>query len=310
MSKEELMSHRFLYGGLSCMAAACVTNPIDVIKTRLQLQGELIAKGNIASAAAGGEATAAMHYKGFTRGTIQIIKDEGIIALYKGLSPSLLREASYSTIRMGGYDLIKNNFVDQQTGNITLLSKIISGAISGSVGACIANPSDLIKVRMQAKSGQHRYTSISTAFISIVREEGWRGLYKGTVPTTQRAALLTASQLSSYDHIKHTLIDAGYAKEGFLAHTISSIGAGLVAATFTSPVDLVKTRIMNQPVDSRGVGTLYTSTLDCFTKTFKAEGPLGLYKGFIPNWLRIGPHSLVTFIVYEQLRKIGGINPI
>eukprot|EP01132_Coremiostelium_polycephalum_P004738 gene4738-5914_t len=270
---QESLIHRFIFGGISCMAAACVTTN--------------------------------------SRGSLQIIRDEGIVGgLYRGLAPSLLREATYSTLRMGGYDLIKGYFVDSN-GKTNLISKICAGAISGAVGASIANPSDLIKVRMQAYStkGASKYTSISQAFREIIKNEGFLGLYKGVSPTTQRAALLTASQIPSYDHFKHVLIDKGL-EEGINTHILSSIFAGFVAALVTSPVDLIKTRIMNQPIDENGKGRLYKSSLDCMIKTFKAEGILGLYKGFIPNWSRIGPHTIVTFIVYEYLRKLGGISPV
>ncbi|EFA80058.1 mitochondrial substrate carrier family protein [Heterostelium album PN500] len=171
----ESLSQRFLFGGLSCMAAACVTNPIDVIKTRLQLQGELakkatVSSNNIVMTSGVSTTTTSLNsastfthknsnsnsnghththtqnqYRGFVRGTIQIVRQEGIAGLYKGLSPSLLREATYSTLRMGGYDWIKVYFVDEN-GKTSLTSKIVAGAISGSVGASIANPTDLIKV--------------------------------------------------------------------------------------------------------------------------------------------------------------------
>ncbi|KAF2074568.1 hypothetical protein CYY_004114 [Polysphondylium violaceum] len=294
--KQSFMFYRFFFGGLSCMAAATVTNPIDVLKTRLQIQGELssMKSGN-----------------GLFKSTIQIIENEGFLALYKGLGPSLLRESTYSTLRMGGYDIIKGYFVDQN-GKTNLLSKVLSGAISGGVGASIANPSDLIKVRMQAHSANGaKYRSIGQAFMEIIEKEGIRGLYKGVSPTTQRAALLTASQIPSYDHFKHMLLDHGIIQqEGLKLHTVSSILAGFVASVATSPVDLIKTRIMNQPIDQHGNGTLYKSSFDCLVKTFKAEGIKGLYKGFIPNWLRIGPHTIVTFIVFEYLRKLGGIPPV
>ncbi|EGC35979.1 hypothetical protein DICPUDRAFT_32523 [Dictyostelium purpureum] len=297
VKKEESVGHRFLFGGSSCMVAACVTNPIDVLKTRLQIHGELNKMNT------GGSGS-------FIGSTINVIRSEGIAGLYKGLTPSLLREGSYSTIRMGGYDIIKGYFIDQN-GKTNLLSKILSGGISGAIGASIANPSDLIKVRMQASSKGIKYKSIGEAFRQIITKEGWGGLYKGVWPTTQRAALLTASQIPSYDHVKHLLLDHGIIKEeGLRAHVISSIFAGLVASITTSPVDLVKTRIMNQPVDANGKGLLYSSSFDCFKKTYRAEGFFGLYKGFLPNWFRIGPHTIVTFIAYEYLRKIGGISPV
>jgi hypothetical protein len=319
---------KFVFGGISCMTAACVTNPIDVIKTRLQLQGELAGSKNIDNSikrATGSGATAFRvnvagdnHYKGFVRGSIQIVLDEGISGLYKGLTASVMREASYSTLRMGGYDLMKDYLGANDPKNTPLWKKLVAGATSGAMGAAIANPTDLVKVRMQAQAdgkgnlrSSHKYKNTFDAFVSIYRNEGFSGLYKGVWPTTQRAALLTATQLASYDHIKHFILNVGLLKtDNVFTHFCASVAAGFLAAAVTSPVDVIKTRIMNQPVDNVGKGLLYRGTLDCFAKTLYSEGFYGLYKGFIPNWVRIGPHTIVTFIVYEQLRKLGGLRPI
>ena len=54
----------------------------------------------------------------------------------------------------------------------------------------------------------------------------------------------------------------------------------------------------------------YKSAIDCFLQTLRSEGALGLYKGFVPNWMRIGPHTIVTFFVFEQLRKLVGMEPV
>ena len=67
---------------------------------------------------------------------------------------------------------------------------------------------------------------------------------------------------------------------------------------------------MQQAIHPDGKGVSYTSTLDCFWKTLQSEVLQGLYKGFIPVWLRIGPHTIVTFFVFEQLRKSLGILPL
>jgi solute carrier family 25 protein 14/30 len=141
-----------------------------------------------------------------------------------------------------------------------------------------------------------------------MKQDGIAGLYRGVVPTTQRAMILTASQLPSYDHTKTWLLSRGY-NEGIATHVISSIVAGFVCATATSPVDLIKSRYMNQPFDA-GKGVKYSSMLDCIVKTVRSEGILSLYKGWLPNWMRISPHTIVTFVVYEKLRSMFNVRPI
>ena len=77
-----------------------------------------------------------------------------------------------------------------------------------------------------------------------------------------------------------------------------------------SKQDVVKSRYMTQQFSPDGRGLRYASTLDCFRKTIQAEGLVGLYKGWLPQWLRIGPHTIVTFVVLEQLRRLAGLDPV
>nr|XP_006824534.1 PREDICTED: mitochondrial substrate carrier family protein ucpB-like [Saccoglossus kowalevskii] len=287
------------------------TNPIDVIKIRMQLEGELAAQK--------GKGVAVLknrYYDGFIKGGIRIVQDEGIRGLYKGVVPSLLREATYSTIRIGAYEPIKVWLGATDPAHTALYKKILAGATSGAIGSSIATPTDLIKVRMQAEgklvSGQtKRYNNTYSAFADIARHEGLRGLYRGAGPTINRAAILTATQVPSYDHSKHLLLNTGLMKEGPVLHVLCSVFASFMTAVTTSPVDVVKTRIMNQRIKGLIKGEyLYKNSLDCFIKTLKSEGLIGLYKGFIPNWMRFGPHTVISFFLFEQFRKFAGIQPL
>merc|ERR1712146_383186 len=91
--------------------------------------------------------------------------------------------------------------------------------------------------------------------------------------------------------------------EGYFCHFFCIMVAGVVTAAVTSPVDLVKSRVMMQPIDpATGKGTLYAGTIDCLRRVVQAEGPLALFKGFHGQWLRIGPHTTIALMAFEQLR--------
>lgn len=300
---------RFLLAGISNMCGTSVTNPIDVIKIRMQLENELVVHEGLS-------AIKNRYYDGFVKGGSRIVRNEGIGGLYKGLLPSLMREGSYSTIRLGAYEPLKVYFGATDPAHTPLWKKICAGAISGTIGSAIATPTDLVKVRMQAQGKLFdgevpRYKSTFSAFKEIIQTQGLRGLYTGVGPTVKRAAILTATQIPSYDHAKHTILNAELMKEGPVLHVISSMIAGFMTALTTSPVDVIKTRIMNQK--SHGVAhheRVYKNAFDCFLKTLRSEGPLGLYKGFIPNWMRIGPHTIITFFIFEELRHLIGMDPV
>ena len=69
-----------------------------------------------------------------------------------------------------------------------------------------------------------------------------------------------------------------------------------------SPMDVIKARVMNQRLDAAGKGTVYSGTIDCAMKSVKAEGLLALWRGFWPNYARLGPHNVIMFLVIEQVR--------
>merc|ERR1719401_553942 len=159
------------------------------------------------------------------------------------------------------------------------------------------------------QSGRAPYKSVVSAFVEISKEGGGvLSLWRGSGPTVQRAALLTASQVPTYDHVKHMIIDNGYMQQGYVCHFVCSMIAGVVAAAVTSPVDLVKSRVMVQPIDAAGRGLLYSGTLDCFRKVVQKEGALALFKGFNMQWLRLGPHTTISLMAFEQLRSLMGLS--
>ena len=290
----------FALASTSSMTASFITNPIDVIKVRMQLEGEL--KPHIP--------LYQRYYKGFIRGAIRVLLDEGSKGWLKGVTASLMREFSYGGIRLGAYEPIKDLFGATDPAHTPLWKKIAAGGTSGMIGSAIANPTDLVKIRMQGCRQGKRYTTTFHAFIEIYRTEGVRGLWRGVGPTVQRAMILTASQTSSYDHAKHTILNWDLMKEGLPLHIMSSITAGFVCAICTSPFDVIKTRIMNQESVVGGVGKVYISMFDCLIKTLRIEGFSGLYKGFFPNWMRLGPHTIICFLIFERLRILFNIRPI
>jgi len=76
-----------------------------------------------------------------------------------------------------------------------------------------------------------------------------------------------------------------------------------VAAAASNPVDVVKTRMMNMKV-APGAPPPYAGAVDCALKTVRSEGPMALYKGFIPTVMRQGPFTVVLFVTLEQVRKV------
>ncbi|KAL6040018.1 hypothetical protein STEG23_015584 [Scotinomys teguina] len=270
----------FVYGGLASIVAEFGTFPVDLTKTRLQVQGQSI-----------DVRFKEIKYRGMFHALFRIYKEEGILALYSGIAPALLRQASYGTIKIGIYQSLKRLFVERLEDE-TLLINMICGVVSGVISSTIANPTDVLKIRMQAQGSLFQGSMIGS-FIDIYQQEGTRGLWRGVVPTAQRAAIVVGVELPVYDITKKHLILSGMLGDTILTHFVSSFTCGLAGALASNPVDVVRTRMMNQRAIVGHVD-LYKGTLDGILKMWKHEGFFALYKGFWPNWLRLGPWNIIA----------------
>ncbi|XP_043791943.1 mitochondrial dicarboxylate carrier isoform X1 [Apis laboriosa] len=277
---------RWYFGGLSSAGAACVTHPLDLLKVHLQTQQE----GKIS----------------IVRLTTSIIQKQGILALYNGLSASLLRQLTYSTMRFGAYEVGKQTF---ETSGQPLLfyQKLLLAGFSGAAGGILGTPGDVINVRMQndiklSPQLRRNYKHALDGVIRVIQEEGIRQLFSGCSTATLRATLMTIGQLSFYDQIKIILLESGYFKDNPITHIISSIFAGAVATTFTQPFDVLKTRAMNAKPGE------FKNLMDLFLYTAK-NGPFAFFKGYIPAFIRLAPQTILTFVFLEQLRSNFGFYP-
>ncbi|XP_067937068.1 mitochondrial substrate carrier family protein ucpB-like [Watersipora subatra] len=311
----------FMTGGLANSCGQTVAHPIDVIKVRLQLDNELTS-----------DSEAPRKYKGMFRGVRTLVLEEGFMAIWKGWKAAMVREMSFGGLRFMFYEPIKYQLGGIDKSDTSLLVKIPAGCAAGKllglikcvagkllgcikwaaggISAAIVTPTDVVKTRLQAQvtGAPLRHSGCLAAFGDIYRSGGLKELYTGCGPNTLRATLGTCAQIASYDHTKHTLLNADLMAEGVSLHIVSSTIAGLVNAIVTTPVDLARIRIMNQPAAAEE--RRYRSILDVLIKTARTEGLMSLYKGFIPVWARIAPHTIVTFAVFEQLRRYTGIDPV
>ncbi|XP_060213143.1 mitochondrial uncoupling protein 5-like [Lycium barbarum] len=305
----------FVEGGIASIIAGCSTHPLDLIKVRMQLQGEASGTVNpvqtlrpaLAFHPSNAHVPVAPRVGPISVG-VRIIQQEGVAALYSGVSATVLRQTLYSTTRMGLYDMLKTKWTDPDTNNMPLGKKIVAGLIAGGIGAAVGNPADVAMVRMQADgrlpSAQRRnYKSVVDAITQMCKSEGVTSLWRGSSLTVNRAMLVTASQLASYDEFKEMILRKDIMKDGLGTHVTASFAAGFVAAVVTNPVDVIKTRVMNMKVEP-GKAPPYRGALDCAMTTIKAEGPMALYKGFIPTISRQGPFTIVLFVTLEQVRKL------
>merc|ERR1712232_900115 len=220
---------KFCLTGASSMMAEGATFPIDITKTRLQLQGQPDFTGT----------------KFSIFGMIgNILKTEGVVGLYAGVTPAVARHIPYTGFRAIGYEYIRAFFCgDRPKDQAPLLAKMAAGMTAGGIGQAIAVPCDLIKVRMQGdgrlvaagKLDKPRYVGLFDAFAKIKASEGMGGFYSGCSPAIQRAALVNLGELTTYDTAKKNIVDTGIVGDNLACHVMSAFCSGFVASLCSTP---------------------------------------------------------------------------
>ncbi|XP_015506677.1 mitochondrial uncoupling protein 3 isoform X6 [Parus major] len=193
---------KFISAGMAgCIADLC-TFPLDTAKVRLQIQGEVRIPRTISS----------VEYRGVLGTLSTMVRTEGARSLYSGLAAGLQRQMSFASIRIGLYDSVKQLYTPKGAENTGMAARLLAGCTTGAVAVACAQPTDVVKVRFQASGAlsesARRYSSTVDAYRTIAREEGIRGLWRGTLPNIARNAIINCGELVTYDLLKDALLQA------------------------------------------------------------------------------------------------------
>ncbi|EXB52377.1 hypothetical protein L484_012022 [Morus notabilis] len=302
-------------GSLGGIVEACCLQPIDVIKTRLQLDR---------SGA----------YKGIIHCGATVARTEGVRALWKGLTPFSTHLTLKYALRMGSNAVLQSAFKDSQTGKVSNHGRVLSGFGAGVLEAlvivtpfeenwelgfvekCKINKSmnsdlgwdigGVVKIRLQQQRGLSpellKYKGPIHCARTIIREEGLRGLWSGAAPTvmrngTNQAAMFTAK--NAYD----VLLWKKHEGDGTVLQPWQSMISGFLAGTAgplcTGPFDVVKTRLMAQTRD--GGDLKYKGMIHAIRTIYAEEGLRALWKGLLPRLMRIPPGQAIMWAVADQI---------
>ncbi|GAA6038927.1 hypothetical protein JCM8097_000578 [Rhodosporidiobolus ruineniae] len=326
----------FVSGAIAACTAVTITNPMEVAKTRLQLDGELQGRKHIPAAVkvagAGGAAAGApvvpeahVSLKAGPNGRVytsavdcmrKTWANEGLGGIQRGLGAAYAYQIALNGSRLGFFEPIRhtlNSAAGYEKTSVHAWTSITAGAMSGVIGAIFGNPLFLVKARMQAYSpfnpvgAQHHYPSALHGLRAIVQSEGVKGLARGVDAAMLRTAMGSSVQLPAYNLAKTTLNGWGVGDHAGL-YLLSSTFSGACVLVVMQPADTALTRMYNQSPNSIGPdgkprGLLYKNPIDCLYKTVMTEGFFGLYKGSIAHLLRIAPHTVVTLVTNEFISR-------
>lgn len=196
---------------------------------------------------------------------------------------------------------------------------LIAGVFGGLTSTLALHPLDLLKVRFAVQDGQSSlkkdYKNIYNAFGTIIKEEGFSGLYKGVAPNCLGAGTAWGLYFLFYNSVKSHMLESSRQQSlGPLKHMTAAACAGALTTAITNPIWVVKTRLCLQygniaTIEDSAKAPLlpeskrYSGTWDALKKVYKYEGVTGLYRGFIPGLLGVS-HGAIQLAAYEELKKI------
>jgi solute carrier family 25 citrate transporter 1 len=277
-----------LAGSVGGMTEALFLQPMDVVKTRLQLDR-------------------AGRYAGVRDCLATTAREEGTRALWKGLTPFATHLSLKYMLRMGTNAVYQNALRDER-GELSSRARLAAGFGAGVTEALvIVTPFEVVKIKLQQQRGTDaaalRYKGPLHCAAAVVREQGVLGLWAGAAPTVLRNGTNQMCMFWAKNGVDGLLWDKRDG-DGRTLHPLQSMASGAVAATLgpfaTGPFDVVKTRLMAQE-RAQGTAPKYRGLLHALTLIPREEGVRVLWKGLVPRLLRIPPGQAITWAAADQL---------
>jgi len=234
------------------------------------------------------------------------VKRDGIMTLYNGLSAGLLRQLFYATSRFGLFEVIRDELAKHRP--VDFASRLFSGVVSGGMAAVISCPAEVTLVRLSNDSSlpldkRRNYKGVINAFVRILKEEGPKTFFSGAGPFMNRAMVVGAVQVGTYDQFRNMYRSWGVTNTN-LNVFYAAMTSGFIYAVMTMPLETAKNRMAFQKPDPITKILPYRATIQTIKSVAMKEGVLKLWAGFPPYYLRCGGHTVLMFMSVEYLRKM------
>lgn len=291
--------YSFFLGSIAGCIGATAVYPIDLVKTRMQAQKHKALYDNSLDC-----------FK-------KILKNEGFKGLYSGLGAQLVGVAPEKAIKLTVNDLVRG-IGSNEDGTIGMNWEILAGLSAGACQVIFTNPLEIVKIRLQmqgntknlSKPGEipHKHMNAS----QIIRQLGLKGLYKGASACLLRDVPFSAIYFPTYANLKKYMFGfdpndpAKSKKLSTWQLLVAGALAGAPAAFFTTPADVIKTRLQ---VAGKKTDIKYKGIMDCGASILKQEGMSAFFKGSLARVFRSSPQFGFTLASYELLQNLFPLHP-
>ncbi|KAL7160089.1 hypothetical protein ABFS83_01G071300 [Erythranthe nasuta] len=229
-----------------------------------------------------------------------IITERGVSGLYRGISSNILSSAPISAVYTFTYESVKKSLLPMLPKEYHSLAHCAAGGCASIATSFIFTPSERIKQQMQV--GSH-YRNCWNALIQVVKNGGLPSLYTGWAAVLCRNVPHSIIKFYTYERLKQMMLPANQSNaEANIVQTLVCGGlAGSTASLFTTPFDVVKTRLQTQ---IPGSTAQYNGVYNTLTEIGKREGLKGLYRGLTPRLVMYMIQGALFFASYESFKRL------
>jgi solute carrier family 25 thiamine pyrophosphate transporter 19 len=294
-----------LAGGASSAATRALCQPLDVLKIRLQLQVE---------------SGAAAKYRSLPQTATAILREEGIIAFWKGHLPAQALSITYGVVQFASFEAFTKAMylasggkgaAPKADGLVGAGTHFVAGAGAGVCATLVSYPFDIVRTRLVAQGNRKVYRGTVHAATSMLAADGPRSLFRGIVPTFWTIAPYSGLQFAFYSFFSRLLMPrqsdqtVSYNSSGWssVSKLLSGGLAGLCAKAAVYPFDTTKKRLQVAGFDAGRLGMgktgSYRGMIHCLRETVRGEGLRGLFKGLSPGLIKAVATTSINFSLYE-----------
>ncbi|XP_069768691.1 mitochondrial adenyl nucleotide antiporter SLC25A24-like isoform X2 [Narcine bancroftii] len=276
---------------LSGAAAGAVsrtgTAPLDRLKVLMQVHSSKSNQMNV--------------YSGFK----QMLKEGGVTSLWRGNGMNVVKIAPETAIKFMAYEQFKK-LLASDCRNVKTHERFLAGSLAGATAQTSIYPMEVLKTRMALrKTGQ--YSGLADCVKKILKNEGLIAFYKGYIPNILGIIPYAGIDLAIYETLKKTWLNK-YAKDTADPGVMVLLACGTTSSTCgqlaSYPLALIRTRMQAQ---ASLEGSQQLSMMGLFRSIVDKEGPLGLYRGLAPNFMKVIPAVSISYVVYERMRMLLGM---
>lgn len=245
------------------------------------------------------------------RALMKMWKEEGWRGFMRGNGTNCIRIVPYSAVQFGSYNLYKRQFFEKYPGaQLSPLERLVCGGIAGITSVFFTYPLDIVRTRLSIQSASFaalgdrpkgKLPGMWPTLMTMYQTEGgFSALYRGIVPTVAGVAPYVGLNFMTYEYVRKALTPEGDENPGAGRKLMAGGISGAVAQTCTYPFDVLRRRFQINTMS--GMGYQYKSIFDAIRVIIGQEGIRGMYKGLVPNLLKVAPSMAANWLSFEMTR--------